>query len=255
MKQDEDVFIRIYEYSYSPWIKKGIKFAEILSVILAICISQILANWDAYKVLLRWEIKSREIFESVENTDIDNINEEIASKTSSMLKSTQDETQVGALDLIDEVLPVQMRIVIPKIDVNAPIVQTKTDALERGKFREFEKAILDDLKKGVVHFPGTSFPDEEICNVVVTGHSAFYPWDDGRYKDVFALLDKLAEKDRFTIYYDQRRYDYEVSSKKVVLPSNVDVLSASDNSATATIITCTPVGTALKRLVISAKRI
>ena len=60
--------------------------------------------------------------------------------------------------------------------------------------------------------------------------------------------------DRIVIYYGQDKYIYEIKNIEVVLPEDIEVLKQSPNEK-LTLITCTPVGTNLKRLIISAEPI
>lgn len=135
-------------------------------------------------------------------------------------------------------------ISIPKINVNAPVV--------------YEKSIIEEdvqraLQGGVVHYGTTAKPGEK-GNTVIFGHSSNDWWEPGDYKFVFVLLDKLAPGDKITVNYESRRYTYEVTGSKVVEPTDVGVLNPT-SEPTLTLITCTPPGTAWKRLVVTAKQI
>jgi len=160
-------------------------------------------------------------------------------------------TQIPQLAL--DVMPPDTRIVIPRINKNVPVVTVSSEALMNRDWVRLEQEIQKALQDGVVHYPTTAFPGEE-GNVVVTGHSSYFPWDPGRFKDVFALLHDVQVGDKIYMYYNQKRYDFEVYETKVVLPSQVDVLTQ-EGGDRLTLITCTPVGTNLKRLVILAKPI
>lgn len=152
-----------------------------------------------------------------------------------------------------EVYPPDMRIVIPRINQNVPVVGVKNDNLIARKWQDLEADIQKALRNGVIHYPGTALPGEN-GNVVLTGHSSYYTWDPGRFKDVFALLHDVKEGDKVVIYFNQRKYTYEISNIKVVLPKDVDVLGPADTEQ-LTLITCTPIGTNLKRLIVHAKLI
>jgi sortase A len=103
----------------------------------------------------------------------------------------------------------------------------------------------------VVHYPGTAEPGQN-GNVVITGHSSYFVWDPGGFKDVFALLHEVNIGDKIIVYHQQIPYSYQVYDKKVVMPDQVDVLTQAGENR-LTLITCTPVGTNLKRLVVFAK--
>jgi LPXTG-site transpeptidase (sortase) family protein len=138
-----------------------------------------------------------------------------------------------------EQVPQISTIVIPKIGITAPVVTAQSNS---------EADIQASLTRGVVHYPGTANPGE-FGNVFVTGHSSNFWWIKGSYNYVFANLDKLAVGDQAKIYYNGNKYVYSVAEVKTVLPSEVSVLSQGENP-TLTLMTCTPVGTNWKRLIV-----
>lgn len=152
-----------------------------------------------------------------------------------------------------EVYPPDMRIIIPRINQNVPVVGVKNDNLVARKWQDLEADIQKALRNGVIHYPGTALPGEN-GNTVITGHSSYYAWDPGRFKDVFALLHDVKNGDKIVVYFNQRKYTYEVSNIKIVLPKEVDVLGPTDFEQ-LTLITCTPIGTNLKRLIVQARLI
>jgi len=140
--------------------------------------------------------------------------------------------------------PAADTISIPKINVNAPVVyQPSID----------ETAIENSLQNGVVHYGNTAVPGQ-AGNVAIFGHSSNDWWEPGNYKFVFVLLDKLAPGDLVTVDYNSQRYTYQVTGSQVVDPSDVGVLKPT-STPTLTLITCTPPGTSLRRLVVTAKQI
>ncbi len=134
---------------------------------------------------------------------------------------------------------------IPKLSVRAPIIWDSSFE---------EKTMLDNLQKGVVHYGGTDFPSAQRGNVFITGHSSYYWWDKGQYKTVFAVLDKLSVGDQVALTYQRQVYVYEMTDSIVVKPTQVDVLNSSDQPILS-LMTCTPVGTSLNRLIVHAKLI
>lgn len=165
-------------------------------------------------------------------------------------KNTTDiQEQLPEIDL--NIAPPDDRVVIPRINKNIPVVGVSTENLIRRDWGALEKDIQQALRDGVVHYPGTSQPGEK-GNVVLTGHSSYFPWDPGRFKDVFVLLHDVNIGDEIVVYHDQDTFKYIVSEKKVVTPDQIDVL-AQQGDEKLTLITCTPVGTNLKRLIIIAK--
>ncbi len=150
--------------------------------------------------------------------------------------------------------PYEDRIVIPKLGKNVPIVRPSIDALMHEDWKKFEDDIQVALKDGVVHYPGSARPGQ-AGNFFVTGHSSYYPWDDGDYKDVFARLNDLNPGDTYSVYYGGDKHTYRVLSKKEVKPSDTSVLDQPTDQRISTLMTCTPVGTTLKRLIVRAEEI
>ncbi len=133
---------------------------------------------------------------------------------------------------------------IPKIGVQAPIIFLDTTD---------EKVILEKLKEGVVHYKGTALPGE-IGNVFITGHSSYYWWAKGKYNHVFSLLDKLVIGDEIYINYNHIRYTYKVFEVKITHPKDLSIMEPTSEPI-LTLMTCTPLGTSFKRLVVRAKQI
>lgn len=161
------------------------------------------------------------------------------------------ETQKSYNWLDFPVVPTDNRLVIPRLGKSVPLVNMTTDNIEGEDWAELEKQIQGGLQEGVVHYPGTAKPGQ-IGNVFITGHSSYYPWDPGQFKDVFAVLGQLEVGDEYYIYYDQQKFTYKVREKFEVNPDNVNVLQQPHDDKVSTLMTCTPVGTTLRRLIIKA---
>lgn len=158
----------------------------------------------------------------------------------------QQKQQFPSLNML--VTPPDNRLIIPKINKNIPIVEIES-VNETEDLTNIDDEILNGLKNGVVRYPGTAKPGEE-GNIFLTGHSSYYLWDDGEYKEVFALLFQLEVGDQVIVYYDQEKFIYQITEKKEVAPSEVNVLAQPDGEHKITLMTCTPVGTNLRRLIL-----
>ena len=141
------------------------------------------------------------------------------------------------------------KVIIPKINVDAPVVYDVPSLAEN--------VIQDKLRSGVVHYPipGANSVPGQVGNTVILGHSSNDVFDDGAFKFVFVQLDKLEKGDTFYLNYQGTRYTYSVTEKKVIDPTEVSQLIIDTNKPIATLVTCTPPGTALKRLVVIAEQI
>ncbi|PIQ78668.1 hypothetical protein COV81_04610 [Candidatus Peregrinibacteria bacterium CG11_big_fil_rev_8_21_14_0_20_41_10] len=165
--------------------------------------------------------------------------------------STETVTSIPPFDM--EITPPGTRIIIPRLNKNVPIVNVPEDNLVKKNWAALENDLQTALRNGVVHYPGTPWPGQS-GNVVVTGHSSYYPWDPGRFKDVFAVLHNVKIGDEIIVFHNQQKYRYQVTESSVVLPQQVQVLADTGDNR-ITLLTCTPIGTNLKRLIVTAKLI
>jgi len=126
------------------------------------------------------------------------------------------------------------RLIIPKIGVDIPIVdsQNSTWALARGAWR----------------LPQTSTPDQG-SNTAIAGHRFKYLPPNNL---TFYLLDKLQAGDGLVIVWSGKEYDYQVVESKIVPPSEVSVLAPTEKP-TLTLITCDPIWTQTNRLIVTAE--
>lgn len=135
----------------------------------------------------------------------------------------------------------EARVIIPKINVNAPIVFPQTIDNDE---------LLSYLEKGVIHYrdsaeigkPGTA---------IILGHSSAYPWYNGNYGSVFALLEKLEIGDEFVVSYQNKKYYYRVSEKNIVVPLDFKV-EEQDNKSHLILMSCWPVRTNRLRMVVNS---
>lgn len=135
------------------------------------------------------------------------------------------------------------RLYFPKINVEAPIHwNTPVDR------------ILDLLPTGLTHLAGTATPDSSGGNVFITGHSSNYWWAKGDYNRVFALLDQAVAGDHIAVTSEKRKYIYKIIDTFTVNPDQVEVV-ATTTTPTLTLMTCVPVGTNLRRLIVRAELI
>lgn len=121
------------------------------------------------------------------------------------------------------------RIVIPTLGIDWPIVPG--DGWE-------------ELKRGVGHHAGSVNPGER-GNMILAGH-------DDVFGEVFKDLEQLKSGDEVTVYAGGHSYRYEVRAKRIVPPSELDVLNPT-REAVATLITCYPYRIDTMRLVVIAQ--
>lgn len=219
---------------------------------LIFAISFLGLNWSAYKSILASYFDPASQLAASQNLQGIVEDPELQQK---LLDSTQKkkDSRPEYPQIEISVAPPDNRLIIPKIAKNIPIVPMEGELDLNTLPGEFEDLVQKSLRDGVLHYPGTAEPGQ-YGNAFITGHSSYYPWDPGKYKDVFALLDQLEVGDQYYIYYNQRKYSYEVIEKKVVSPLETSVLEQAMDKKISTLMTCTPVGTAINRLIIVAKQ-
>lgn len=141
------------------------------------------------------------------------------------------------------------KLIIPKINVNVPIIW---DAVASS-----ESSLNDAMNKGVAWFniPGANAKPGEVGNFVLSGHSSNDWLDPGDYKFIFARLEQLSQGDTIYVDYNSTRYVYSVSRTSVVQPTDVAALTTPIDKPEITLVTCTPLGTALNRLLVFADQV
>lgn len=144
--------------------------------------------------------------------------------------------------------PALTNIVIPKINVDVPVDYNATPDND---------SQMAAMKNGLAYFgiAGASSKPGQIGNTPVAGHSSNDVIETGSYKFIFAQLDKVQTGDTIYANYQGTRYTYVVTKKEVVLPSEVSKLVYETDKPVLTLITCTPLGTALKRLLVTAEQV
>jgi len=141
-------------------------------------------------------------------------------------------------DLVQPVVPVPIptpgprsatRIVIPSINVDAPVVEGDD---------------WEQLKKGVAHHIGSANPGER-GNVFISAHNDIF----GQW---FRQLDKIELEAQITLYAGDTPYRYVVRAKRIVEPTDVTVMAATA-SPVLTLMTCYPYMIDTHRLVVIAE--
>lgn len=135
----------------------------------------------------------------------------------------------------------QNHLIIPKLDVNVPVVWST--ALS-------EEDRLADLDQGVIHYVETSYPGKQ-GNMVIAGHSSAPGWQQAKYGTAFSLLDQLHAGDDLFLYYQNKIFSYKVRSVTIDVPNRTDFLEYTE-SPTLTLITCYPTGDNSRRLYLQA---
>ncbi len=118
------------------------------------------------------------------------------------------------------------RIVIPKIQVDAPVVGDVT---------------WKALKQGVGHLPGSANPGER-GNLYLAAHNDIFG-------EIFRHLDKLEPGDEYFVYGGEQKFRYVVKEKRIIQPTDVEVMGPTTEPV-ATLQTCYPYLIDTHRLVV-----
>ncbi len=149
---------------------------------------------------------------------------------------------------IDTKVSAEPKIIIPKINVDAPVVYGAAPDVQSQR-----KA----MEKGVAHFAvsGASALPGQAGNVVLAGHSSNDAFAAGGYKFIFAQNEKLQKDDVIYLNYEGKRYTYKITGSEVVKPNEVTKIQTGTQKPMLTLVSCVPVGTADKRLLVYADQI
>ena len=128
-------------------------------------------------------------------------------------------------------LPTQLRI--PVMSLNSPVHEVKVN------MGEWEVSPMD-----VGHHEGTGVPGE-VGNVVLAAHRDIN-------SALFRELDRLQPGDEVFVSNKLGEYLYIVQESFVVAPDHAEVMDPTDDKR-LTLITCTPIGLATQRLIVTAE--
>jgi sortase A len=131
-----------------------------------------------------------------------------------------------AIDIAKQPVAGPTRIVIPKIKVDASIV---------------EGVGWEDLKKGVGHLPGSAHPGQR-GNLYLAAHNDIFG-------EIFRYLTDLEPGDDYYIYAGSQKFRYVVKEKRIIEPTEVEVMYPTTEPV-ATLQTCYPYLVDTHRLVV-----
>ncbi|KKR67575.1 MAG: Lpxtg-site transpeptidase (Sortase) family protein [Microgenomates group bacterium GW2011_GWA2_40_6] len=122
---------------------------------------------------------------------------------------------------------------------------------------KIEKALVligsSDLKSSLIHYPQTALPGQ-LGSSVIFGHSVLPQFFNPKsYLTIFSTLYKLKQGDEIFVDFDNIKYRYLVEEMYEVAPTDLSVLEQHFDGRYLTLITCSPPGTYLRRLIIKAR--
>jgi len=128
------------------------------------------------------------------------------------------------------------RLIITKIGVNAPIVESNNDTY--------------GLSRGAWRVPDGSTP-KQGGNTIITGHRFKYLPPNNV---TFYLFDRLERGDIVSVLWNEEYFYYRIKETKVVPATDVSILDQTDESI-LTLFTCDPIWSTKNRLVIVSELI
>jgi sortase A len=133
----------------------------------------------------------------------------------------------------------------PKLSFTVTIPKLKIyDALARND--------NTDLKESLIHYPTTASPGD-LGNSVIFGHSVLPQYFNPQsYETIFSTLHTLKRGDEIIIYDHNATFRYIIAEMYETSPDDLSPLAQSYDNRYLTLITCTPPGTYLRRLIIKA---
>jgi LPXTG-site transpeptidase (sortase) family protein len=195
-----------------------VRFFREASVVLALSLAVFfVVNLPAYMLILKYRIDP-----------------------TSVANSGPSEGLFKPKDLAIKAIYPEGTIVIPSIGVNAPVIWQVAD-----------ENVDAQLQNGVVNLASTGLPSQQK-NIFISGHSSNYWWKKGDYNTVFALLGELKQDSDIFLTKDGMTYKYMVTAKTEVDKNDAGKYLNSDGEK-LTLMTCVPVGTNLRRLIVEAK--
>ncbi len=234
----------LYCYQKSKPKRKKINRREKKALSLVFSIFGLVLVGNAVIPLLSYQFQSNQFGQKTLSPVVRHRSQTLGSIAASAQDDSKDYTLVTSwfdepvnLDHNDNPQITDYRISIPKLNIEGAWVQIGGE----------------DLKKKLIHYPDTAMPGQ-MGNGVIFGHSVLPQFFNPKnYLTIFSTLHTLKSGDKIIIHYDGIKYEYLVEKMFEVQPSDVSVLEQRYDGRYFTLITCSPPGTYLRRLVVKAR--
>lgn len=149
---------------------------------------------------------------------------------------------------------VETQLVYQNFTLSIPALKIKDAVVTTNVISDKKEDYLPVLEESIAHYKGTSLPGQKGDSFLY-GHSVspqFFNTND--YITIFSTLHKLKVGDQVSVKYGDKEFIYEVVGKEIVDPKDLDVIDKSgQGDKTMTLMTCSPPGVPLKRLLVSTK--
>jgi LPXTG-site transpeptidase (sortase) family protein len=139
-------------------------------------------------------------------------------------------------------------LVIPSIDLDIPVIPSAADPTKVSDWG----ILKQNLTQGVGLAEKLTMPGSSGTTMIIGHSSDLYPHP---YAAVFAGLNSLAPGDPIQLRYKGQTYTYTATSKRIVEPNDLrffEELEAKNDGQQLALVTCWPLFTSAKRLVVIA---
>lgn len=140
-------------------------------------------------------------------------------------------------------------LVIPAIGLKVPVIASAADPTQVGDW----SVLKQNLTKGVGLAEKLTLPGEKGTTMIIGHSSDLYPH---QYAAAFAGLNNLQSGDPISLKYHGQTFRYTVSSKQIVEAHDLTYfgqLNQQRESQQLALVTCWPLFTSAKRLVVTAQ--
>lgn len=137
-------------------------------------------------------------------------------------------------------------LLIPEIDINSQVF-SNVDINDENEY-------LAVFKKGLAHVQGSSLPDEKGI-IFIFSHTGDNLLNIISYNTEFFLLKKLEPGDDIYVFYAKKKYNYQVTEKKIIEPQDIEKEIKDLKGDFLVLQTCYPSGISLQRLIVIAKKL
>lgn len=130
---------------------------------------------------------------------------------------------------------------IPSIDVNVPLVESKSLS---------DADVIASLQNGASLYPNGVTPGA-LGNVFVAAHSSGYPWQ-GKYRFAFTRINEIKNGDTMLIDWKGTRYTYKVYKSETIVPTKGYTVPSDHLYPTMSIMACWPIWSISHRILVHA---
>ena len=160
------------------------------------------------------------------------------------------EENLSSYKLDFNMLPPTDRVIIPKINVNTPLLQSSfnknIDSITKD---DFDK----DLYHGVVQYPTTPYAGM-WWNTLIFWHTSYESWKKNPYATIFSQMSKLKNGDLMQVVQNGKLYEYEVIGRSIVSPHKVnEEYLKYKNWNYLTLLGCYPIWSDKQRILVIGK--